>query len=340
MPIIPLWTRWIETLASLFVAIREAWRARRALTIALEDKRLVVRSGTHTQVPAAGELAAAARGHFITLELPTDEIVVQRINVPAQAREFLAGIVRNRIDRLSPWPADQVVYGFDTTARAGDADTLDTRVLMTSRAAVEAAQRALAAHGVAVDRIVAQGAGSADASPVTLWLRLDSEAGRGGDRPRRMIAAAVLATVLVSAGLTAWLLASASAIPAESEDLAERAAALQRRLAPAKAAAPTLPLPERAWALKEAAPASVMILDALSQALPDNAYLTELTLQKSSLRVVGLASDVPALISPLEQSGQFADVHFFAPTTRGPDGRRFWFHIEARAELQSSGKED
>jgi len=50
-------------------------------------------------------------GHFITLELPTDEIVVQRINVPAQAREFLAGIVRNRIDRLSPWPADQVVYG-------------------------------------------------------------------------------------------------------------------------------------------------------------------------------------------------------------------------------------
>jgi general secretion pathway protein L len=38
------------------------------------------------------------------------------------------------------------------------------------------------------------------------------------------------------------------------------------------------------------------------------------------------------LIAPLERIGQFAEVHFFAPTTRGPDGKLFWFHIEARVE--------
>jgi general secretion pathway protein L len=291
-------------------------------------------------LPDASELADAARRHFITLELPPDEIVLQRIDVPARAREFLAGIVRNRIDRLSPWPADQVLYGFDAVASEADADTLDTRVLMTSRAAVEAAQRDLAALGMAADRIAAREAGRADAPPVTLWSRLDGEAGRGLERARRMVAAAVLATIMVSVGLTAWSLASASAIRTESEDLAERVAALQRRLAPARTAAPNLPPPERAWALKETAPAGVMVLDALSQALPDSAYLTELTLQKSTVRIVGLASDAPALIAPLEQSGQFADVHFFAATTRGPDGRRFWFHIEARVEPRRDARED
>jgi len=92
--------------------------------------------------------------------------------------------------------------------------------------------------------------------------------------------------------------------------------------------------------LKETAPAGVMVLDALSQALPDSAYLTELTLQKSSVRIVGLGSDVPSLIAPLEQSGQFVDAHFFAPTTRGPDARLYWFHIEARVEARVGGREE
>jgi len=341
MPIVAIWTRWIETLAGLCIAMQGAWRARRPVSVALEDKRLVVRSGggSRGRLPAASELADAAARHFVTLELPPDEIVLQRIEVPARAREFLSGIVRNRIDRLSPWPVDQVAYGFDAVASQGNADLLDTRVLMTSRAALEAAQRELAALGVAADRIVAHEAGRAEAPPVTLWSRFE-QAGRGLEQTRRRIAIAVLATIVASAGLTAWALASASTMRGESEDLAEQAATLQRRLAPARAAAPTLPLPERAWALKETAPAGVMVLDALSQALPDSAYLTELTLQKSSVRIVGLGSDVPSLIAPLEQSGQFVDAHFFAPTTRGPDGRLYWFHIEARVEARVGGREE
>jgi len=72
------------------------------------------------------------------------------------------------------------------------------------------------------------------------------------------------------------------------------------------------------------------VLEALSRALPDAAYLTELHLDNTTLRMIGLASDAPSLIAPLERSGHFTDVHFFAPTTRGPDGSLFSFHIEAR----------
>jgi general secretion pathway protein L len=343
LSILPLWSKWIETLAGLVIARQVARRARRALTVAIENKRVVVLSGAarrSRRPPSARAIAKAARRHFITLELPARETVLQRINVPARAREFLPGIVRNQIERLSPWPVDQVIYGFDATASAGDADTLDTRVVMASRATVEAARNELAALGVTADRIVAGETGSAGASPVSLWSRFDSGSGSGLDRVRRKVAAAVLVTVLASTGATAWALLSARAIRAESEDAAESAAALQRRLQPARGApSASLAPPERAWALKETAPAGVLVLDALSQALPDSAYLTELTLQKSTVRIVGLTSDAPALIAPLEHFGQFADVRFFAPTTRGPDGRLFWFHIEARVEPHN-GTED
>jgi general secretion pathway protein L len=45
-----------------------------------------------------------------------------------------------------------------------------------------------------------------------------------------------------------------------------------------------------------------------------------------------LTGDAPSLIAPLEASGHFADVRFFAPTTRNVDGARFRFYIEARIQ--------
>ncbi len=60
--------------------------------------------------------------------------------------------------------------------------------------------------------------------------------------------------------------------------------------------------------------------------------MNEIRLEKESLRITGLADDAPALLAPLERSEHMTDVHFFAPTTRGPDGKLFRFSIEARVE--------
>ena len=47
---------------------------------------------------------------------------------------------------------------------------------------------------------------------------------------------------------------------------------------------------------------------------------------------MGLAEDAPALLAPLERSEHVTNVHFIAPTARGPDGRLFRFSIEAHVE--------
>ena len=74
------------------------------------------------------------------------------------------------------------------------------------------------------------------------------------------------------------------------------------------------------------------MLEALSRALPDGAYLTELRLENTTLRMIGLANDAPSLLVPLERSCFCSDVHFFAQTTRNTESAQFVFHIQARVE--------
>jgi len=363
MQVIAIIRRWIEVLATLLLA----WRARRregcSLIIRDEGGRLVVRPGEHHQdaiirdagsqeaapgvVLTAGtavpdQIARAARDGFVILELPADRIVTRHTNVPAQAKEFLAGIVRNQLERLSPWPADQAVYGFEAEAGAEDAAALDVRVLITSRAVIASACDELASIGLRIDRVVAREAGVPAASPVAIWSRLADASRENLDGLCRRIGIGIAATIGTAMVLTLWALLSASSIRDENEALAARSKALQKQVQTGRTPAlmASLPPAQRAWAVKETSVASVIAIEALSRALPDTAYLTEIRLEGGTLRVIGLAGDAPALLAPLEQSGHLSNVRFFAPTTRGPDGKLFRFHIEARVDPRIRMAED
>jgi general secretion pathway protein L len=328
----------------LLIGLRETWRARRALVVMQGDKGFVVRDhkpkggseavGSTTGQPLSAELVRAGRHQFVTLELPSAEVVTQRINVPAQAREFVAGIVANQMERLSPWPNDQVAYGFAIEPSRDDAAALDVRILMAARELVDTAREKLVATGLSVDRIVARAQGDTAAAPITLWSQLGNASERNLGRARRLIATAMLVLLVASVGSTAWALVSAAAIQTESDDVAARRATLERqargpRTSPVGAARDPA---RRAWNLKETSPAAVIILETLSRALPDTAYVTDLSLNKTTIRIAGLCDDAPSLIAPLQNSKLFGDVHFFAPTTRGPNGTGFLYHIEARLE--------
>src|SRR5262245_26673237 len=180
--IIAVLKRWIEILARLVLAWREQRRSQRTLMISEENGALVVhpsgangrKAGRKPKVLSSAKtrrVARSARGRFVILALSADKIVTRHLNVPAQAREFLAGIVRNQIERLSPWPAGEVMHGF--YANAEDSGSLDIRVLMTSRASIEGARATLAAAGVQIDRIVARrpdtDATATTSEPITLW---------------------------------------------------------------------------------------------------------------------------------------------------------------------------
>jgi Tfp pilus assembly protein PilN len=434
--------RWIEVLTAAYFAWREALRARQVLTVACENGRFMVRRSRpdhgngvrHGQpnepqeklavltagAPIPAEVTRAARTALIVLELPADLVVVRRITVPVQAREFLAGIVRNQIERLSPWHADQVVYGFAADVDEEDAASLDVRVLIALRTVIDKARGELAATGLRVDRIVArqpssaapaphgqghrtwhgprapsagwgegafgklrllfeslrrglssprqaqEGREKADLSPppthargqtqspgrpageariasrsITLWSRLADVSPEHLARTVRRVGVGIGAAVAASLALSLWAISSAASLGAESEEVEARLRTLQRQIqGPAGQSLASLSPSERAWYTKETAPTVAIVLEALSRALPDGAYLTELRLENATLRVIGLANDAPSLIAPLEHSGHLTDVHFFAPTTRGPKDTLFRFNIEAQVEPHFKIAED
>ena len=83
---------------------------------------------------------------------------------------------------------------------------------------------------------------------------------------------------------------------------------------------------------KQETPATVIVLEALSEVLPDHTYVTELRVEGNKLQVVGVTRDAPGLIRLIEQSPHFTRATFFAPTTRAPTDPGERFHIEARVE--------
>ena len=357
--------RWIEVLAGLYLAWCDSRRELRSLAVTRESGHVVVRHAQPARdamlrdalagkivamlspgAEASVDVSRAVDNSFVVLEFPADKVVMRRITVPSQARKFLSGVIRNQIERLSPWPVNGVVYGFEAEAGAGDAAVVEVRILMAARADVDVARQDLAALGLSVDRIVARGSDTEAADethgPVTLWSRLAEASPDRLGRAVRAIGIGIAASVAVSLLLSSWALLSTASIRDESEEMAARSRTLQRQVQTGRTAASTASMPpaERAWLQKETSISSVILIEALSRALPDSAYVNEIRLEKESLRIMGFADDAPALLAPLERSEHLTDVHFFAPTARGPDGKLFRFSIEAHVEPRIKIGED
>ncbi len=109
-------------------------------------------------------------------------------------------------------------------------------------------------------------------------------------------------------------------LQAESEELETRLATANSRVDEVKR------LNERNGQLREQRdrllkrkmeePAKMVLIEALSRTLPDSAYLTELEIHGRDTHISGKSDDPTALITKLEGSAHFEDVHFSAPTTR------------------------
>lgn len=283
------------------------------------------------------ELEDALKGGQVELLLRSERFVFKTLELPSRAAEFLSGVVRSQIDRLTPWKADQAVFGVSEPAEVAGGRIAVT-VAATAKDMIDPLLQAFTARGACSVKISTRAAEALpDVPPIAIVQQ--SAGGILDIRLARRILLSVAASVLLIAAAAS--IASAivgNRLQAHQDELARqisriRAAALAARNKPGDPKA----IAESALARrKNDSPSSVIVLEILSQILPDDTYLTELKIDSDKLRLTGITHDAPNLIRLIEASHHFSQAAFFAPITHSSSDPGDRFNIEARMKADFS----
>jgi general secretion pathway protein L len=270
---------------------------------------------------------AALRGASVEFLLRPEHILFRSLDFPRRAVEFLDGMIRAQIDRLTPWTASEAVFGWSPPSDIAN-ERIQLTLAATSKSKIQPLVQLAGNLGAASVMAFAEPP-PGEGAPAKLKVFETSLQGATG---RRMDVPRILRIVLLGTGLAAVATLAFAAyfgnmFDAEHQQLlhqiAERRASL--RLGQNAAGGSALSLLAKR---KQTTPSSVMVLEAISRALPDTTYVTELRIEGDKVQVVGISQDAPSLIRLMEQSPQFSRATFFAPTTRSQSDPGERFHIE------------
>jgi general secretion pathway protein L len=331
------WSGELSDVVAARAAKSRAWRvmilrSERGTEVYLRSRdapALVATSSAGLEQPLTELARRVGRGKVapveIVLRLQPGEVVQTRLSVPAAAGDVLEPVVRNQIERLAPWPADKALFAYETAPAEDGSATLDVRLAVAARSLVDGLVAELEALGFAPG-VVDFGA-DATAEP---RLNLLSAQAAGSRRAGRrilsfvglMCAASIIAGALGAAGLVQQT-RELDAVNARLQELHDKSSALLPSQANAR---------RQAWlaAQRLAQPSMAVTVEALSRALPDDAWLNRLEVEQGTVRLAGNAGNASALIGQIEASGHFADVQFSAPTTLAEGETQESFTITAR----------
>ncbi|MBI2715610.1 MAG: PilN domain-containing protein [Rhizobiales bacterium] len=276
----------------------------------------------------AGNATTMLKGSRVELAMRPDRFFFRAIELPRRATEFLDGVVRAQIDRITPWDAGEAVFGWSEPTELAS-DRISVTVAAAARPQIIPLVQAighLGAKSIAVSTTLP----NEQADKATIKIFEQSAAGTLEVRQVRRALIAVLLSLAVLSGL------AISAGIVVGNDLQNRQTDVSRRIAERRGiiragsdAVSNSALANLARQKNQMA-ASVIVIEALSSILPDNTYVTELRIEGEKVQVVGISGDAPSLIRLIEQSPHFDRATFFAPTTRSPSDPGDRFHIEAR----------
>ena len=271
-----------------------------------------------------------ARGQ-VEIVLAGRRFVFRSLELPRQASGFLDGIIRAQIDRLTPWSPSQVAFGCSPPKEISG-DRINVIVAATARSLVMpfvSAVESFRPHSI----IVSAAPDATSPHPRARIEVLKQQPMRENQmrRLRQILATApALAGVSLIAAIATWVFIGSdlqeSRLRIAKQVAERRVALLSGRGGFAEEATAALKRKKRETA------ANVIILESLSQALPDDTYLTELRVADGKLQITGVTHEAASLIGIIEQTDQFKHATFFAPTTRAPSDSGEQFHIEAQIE--------
>lgn len=275
----------------------------------------------------------AVKGSRVDLMLRPERFIFKTMELPSRATEFLSGVVRSQIDRLTPWSADQAAFGVSAPSDIG-AGRIAVTVAATAKQMLDPYVQTLTRLGASAIKISTHPAEAVPDAPAIAVVEENVGGILDVRLARRVALAALLSLLLIAAAANIASIFMVHALQAHQDDLARqiaqiRAAALASRNAPRD---PKIVAEQALVRRKNETASAVIALEILSRILPDNTYLTELRIDSDKVRLTGVTRDAPDLIRLIEETHHFSRATFFAPITHSPSELGDRFSIEARME--------
>ena len=279
--------------------------------------------------PGATALRAALngrpRGEPVFLRLPETAVLERSVILPLAAERDPERVLGYEMERLTPFTAEEVFWGYGIEARDKARSRLVLRLTVVPRAAVAALIDLLSRHGGRPDLLEAATPGGLRS------IKLTHEGMAGGrsllsTRGLSFAAAGLAVLVVVSPFLRQSL--DLAEVQGRLDSMAPRvsqAEQLRRKISGAGAGGDAVAAETRRLG------DTLEALAAITEILPDDSYLTEFTMRERKMTLSGLSASAPKLISALSADPRIRNPAFTAPVTRSETNHSDVFSI--RAEL-------
>ena len=340
-----LWRAWLWALAGAAGADRSAlktahvrlwlsdhelsaWTARRTRCRALDVE--LGANGNEIDWTQVRQALARKRvaGRPIVLRLAADQVLAKTMRFPAAVADVIAPVLRNQMQRLTPWPDNEVLFGYDILPKTDAGDHINVNVVAAHRPAIDSLRAAAAQAGLNVVRIDhANAAQAADA--IALY-----DAGRDNRRrTAQRFGRLLVALLIIGLGIgTVGLFEAARSYQSKAR-LQEQISFAQLRIADharqRNRHAATSDTYQSLLGRKSAKAPAVWVMNELTKAMPDHSWLSAFSIADGRLAIAGSSIDAAELLATLERTAAFTDVRFTAATTRDRESNRERFAIAA-----------
>ncbi|MDR0274981.1 MAG: PilN domain-containing protein [Burkholderiaceae bacterium] len=309
--------------------------------------RLIGLDGQRTHWLMRGDLAqpialAPPGAHPLpAVEIAPDDVLERHLALPGLGAADLDQAVRLEVQSSSPFAPEQTVFGYRVGAGEGEGGTRRVDLALTSRQQCEAAlARAGAGAQAEIWLLPPPSARMLGIPCQPLVLRGWGEAARARASARgQRIALGWLALALA---LLAALLVTPVAFERLRAIQAQNALdALQKQAAPQVAQREALMRGSQALRATGAIAAKRLalppVLDLLTRALPDSAWLNAIRVDGDKIVITGQADDATALVSALAAMPGVSGARQSSPATRGAGDAKERFSIELRVDPHRYG---
>ncbi len=290
-----------------------------------EPVRVLLPDGSERVVAGTSAKPASrgARPRAVAVVLPDELVLVRELTLPALADDDLRQAIELDIAASSPFPPDQVAWGWQIDAL--DDTSLKCRVALAAPAHIDAY---LAEQRPRLGKAVPE-----------LWAEAQAPIvfqgyGEAPRRKRLSMRRWAIVGMLLLVALLAVALAATPLLQLRERvfDARARFETLLAEAGPAvKGRDSLVRANERARAIQERSRHNVdlaKLLDTVTRLLPDDVYLSRFEIQGRQVRIAGFANNASALMEKLGAHGEFREVRAPSAITRQASSGKESFTIE------------